>query len=147
MCSSLLPHRPKTNLFIRDLVMTPTTACYCSFVLFILTGDGGLIFTLVGGQGFLPQLYFWVWRGQSLAKHHGPNNTSLSLSLAFRQNEAAVNVERCERKEVLPSTWNTECFHTYAQWGCLHKTVTHGLSLVEIYKNRGTKASASKSLK
>lgn len=68
---------------------------------------------------------------------HGPNDTSVPLSLESRQTEAAVDVDRGERKEVLPSTWSTDCFHTYAQWRFQHKTVTHGLSFVEIYKNSG----------
>lgn len=100
-----------------------------------------------GKSSFSPSTIFLVLTGANRgAKYHRPNDAPFP-QLRIQAKSTAVDVDRGERKDVLPSTWSPDCFHTYAQRRSQLKTVTHGLSFVEIYKNSGRERSTSERLK
>lgn len=88
ICSSFLPHRPETNLFIRDEATTPTIACY---LLLCPSRRRMAKFSSsapAGKSSFSPSTIYLVLTGANRgAKHHRPNDAPVPLSSESRQSQ------------------------------------------------------------
>lgn len=112
--SSVLHSFPTDSRLIYSLeiyAMTPTITCYC-LLSCLSFQKGWWVSSLARGKSRVSSsTVFLGLKGPTLgqtswAKRRGP---CVSLSSVLSQNEATVDVDRCERKDV----GRTDCFHMY----------------------------------